>query len=66
MVRISLGAYNTDEDVDAVVEMVRRITRDDYDGAYYQDPETGDYRADGDEEAVRSCFSLTGRRLMQA
>jgi len=66
MVRISLGAYNTNEDVDAVVEMVRRITRDDYDGAYYQDPETGDYRVAGDEDAVRSCFSLTGGPLMQA
>ena len=60
MVRISLGAYNTAEDVDAVVEMLRRIARGDYDGQYYQAPDTGDYRMAGDDDAVRRCFSLTG------
>ena len=60
MVRISLGAYNTAEDVDAVVEMLRRIARGDHDGQYYQAPDTGDYRMAGDDDAVRRCFSLTG------
>ena len=61
MVRVSLGAYNTTEDVDALVEMVTRIARDEYDGQYYQAPETGDYRVAGDEDAVRRCFSMTAR-----
>ena len=30
MVRISLGAYNTSEDVDVLVEMLGRIMRNDY------------------------------------
>ena len=45
MVRVSFGAYNTTEDVDALVEMVERIVRNDYQGWYYQAPETGDYEA---------------------
>jgi selenocysteine lyase/cysteine desulfurase len=43
MVRISLGAYNTTDDIDALVEMVERITRGDYDGQYYQVRETAEY-----------------------
>ncbi len=52
MVRISLGAYNTSEDIDALVEMLQRITRNDYQGHYYQVPESGDYRPAGYEEVV--------------
>ena len=58
MVRMSLGAYNTFEDVDALVDMVRRIMRDDYQGQYYQSPDTGDYRMAGDEHAVLSARCL--------
>jgi len=61
MVRISFGAYNTIEDVDAVVEMVRRIAHDDYHGQYYQAPETGDYHPAGDDGAVRTCLAMIGR-----
>ena len=32
MVRVSFGAYNTFEDVDALVEMLHRITRNEYQG----------------------------------
>ena len=52
MVRISLGTYNTSEDVDALVEMLQRIVRNDYRGRYHQVPETGDYRPAGYEELV--------------
>jgi cysteine desulfurase / selenocysteine lyase len=37
MVRISFGAYNTSEDVDALVEALARICRRDYRGRYERD-----------------------------
>ena len=43
MVRASLAAYNTVEDLDALVEMLVRITEGRYHGAYRQVPESGDY-----------------------
>jgi cysteine desulfurase/selenocysteine lyase len=52
MVRASLGAYNTFEEIDALVEMVERITRHDYQGEYYQVAETGEYLAAGMEDQI--------------
>jgi selenocysteine lyase/cysteine desulfurase len=57
MVRMSLGAYNTREDIDALVDMLRRILRHDYQAQYDQDPDTGDYRVAGEELAALSAFS---------
>ena len=45
MVRISVGAYNVTEDIDALVATLRRIAE----GLQGQpNPENGDYRAVGD------------------
>ncbi len=63
MVRASLGAYNTFEEIDALIEMVGRITRHDYHGEYCQVPETGDYRAAGAEDQVLDVRSLMGRAI---
>lgn len=52
MVRISFGAYSTTDDVDALVQMLRRIGAGDYLGAYEQDPETGEFRPRGYEDPV--------------
>jgi len=52
MVRVSLGAYNTSEDIEALVEMLHRIVRHDYKGAYEQAPEIGDYRPVGYEDTM--------------
>ena len=60
MVRMSLGAYNTVEDVDALVEMLRRIERHDYRGQYRPVPESGDYKPAGYKDPILSHFSLTG------
>ncbi len=60
MVRISLGAYNTIEEIDTFVDMLWRITRNDYQGQYYQVPETGDYQPAGGQEPALSCFSVVG------
>jgi selenocysteine lyase/cysteine desulfurase len=43
MVRVSLARYNTVEDLDALVEMLVRITRGKYQGTYEPAPDTGDY-----------------------
>src|SRR5688500_1236845 len=43
MVRISLAVYNTLDDIDALVEMLVRITPGRYHGAYRQVSESGDY-----------------------
>ena len=45
MVRVSLGAYNTFHEIDALAEMLERIARNDYRGEYLQVAETGDYHA---------------------
>jgi selenocysteine lyase/cysteine desulfurase len=58
MVRMSLGAYNTTADVDALVAMLQRIAQDDYDGQYYQVRESGDYIPAGYQDAIASRFSL--------
>ena len=52
MVRISLGAYNSSEDVDVLVEMLGRIMRNDYRGQYHYLPQSWDYRPVGYEEFV--------------
>jgi selenocysteine lyase/cysteine desulfurase len=52
MVRVSLGAYNTSEDVDVLVEMLGRIMRNDYRGQYYCVPEGSDYRPVGYQDLV--------------
>ena len=56
MVRVSLGAYNTCDEIDALAEMLERIARDDYRGEYFQLPETGDYRAAGDDQLANTEF----------
>jgi cysteine desulfurase / selenocysteine lyase len=54
MVRISFAAYNTRQEIDALIEMLLRITRHDYEGQYYQVPESGEYKPAGYEEPTRS------------
>jgi selenocysteine lyase/cysteine desulfurase len=43
MVRVSFGAYNNEQEVDALVEMLHRITQGDYMGEYRADKDTGEY-----------------------
>jgi hypothetical protein len=53
MVRMSLGAYNTVDDIDALVAMLQRITQRDYRGHYRRVPESGDFRPVGhDDDAL--------------
>ena len=58
MVRVSFGAYNTIEDVDALVEMLHRITRNEYKGEYHQNAENGEYVPAGYSDSLADYFSL--------
>jgi selenocysteine lyase/cysteine desulfurase len=59
MVRISVGLYNTRDDVDALVAMLQRVVAGSYRGRYFRVPETGDYEPIGYEDAIASRFSLS-------
>ena len=59
MVRASLGVYNTHEDVDALVAMLRRIVGGHHRRRYDRAPGSGDYRPAGYEDAILRHFSLT-------
>ena len=43
MVRASLGCYNSEDDIDALVEMLGRIVRKEYKGKYVQNRSTGSF-----------------------
>lgn len=43
-VRMSFGMYNTEEEVNTVIEALGRISRDEYEGTYILDKEAGEYR----------------------
>jgi cysteine desulfurase / selenocysteine lyase len=58
MVRISFGAYNTADDVDAAVDMLTRISKHDYRGHYYQVQESGDFRPAAYDDAIHKYFSM--------
>jgi selenocysteine lyase/cysteine desulfurase len=59
MARISFGVYNSFEDVDALVEMLRRITRNEYQGKYYPVRESGEYEPAGYRDSITDYFSLS-------
>ena len=52
MVRLSLGVYNTREDVDALADMLERIVRRDYRGVYSRAPDSSDYSPAGYHETI--------------
>jgi len=61
MVRVSFGAYNTFEDVDALVEMLHRITRNEYKGEYRQNVGTGEYIPAGYRDLYADYSSVDGQ-----
>ena len=62
MVRISLGVYNTRKEIDSLVDMLGRISRNDYQGQTYQVPESGDYEPVGYQDPALSQLSVIGSR----
>lgn len=49
MLRASFGCYTNESDIDALVEMVEKISRKDYRGEYVQDSNTGAFHPQGFE-----------------
>ena len=58
MVRASLGCYNNEADIDAMVEMLERILRHEYHGRYVQNTATGAFHAEGFAPDFRSYVSF--------
>jgi selenocysteine lyase/cysteine desulfurase len=54
MVRVSLGLYNTRGEIDALADMLERITRRDYRGDYRRAAGSGDYIPAGYDDAILS------------
>lgn len=59
MTRISFGAYNSLEEVDALIEMLGRITRKEYQGEYDSERESSEYAPAGYRDYLTDYFSLT-------
>ena len=66
MVRISFGVYNTSEDIDVCIEMLYRITRNEYRGLYHQLAGSGDYRPAESDVGVAPDDSMTAAALPSA
>ena len=67
MVRLSLGVYNTREDVDALADMLERIVRRDYRGVYCRDPDSSDYSPAGYQESILDHLPLlSGERFTRS
>ena len=58
MIRASFGCYNNTADIDRLLEMLKRISANDYQGKYSLIPSTGEYLPDGFEEPLESHFLL--------
>ena len=66
MVRISLGVYNTATTSTPWSRWCERIARDDYRGEYCQVPESGDYRAAGEDQLANTEFHAPVRSSARA
>jgi cysteine desulfurase / selenocysteine lyase len=58
MVRASLGCYNTENDIDVLVEMLERIVRKEYKGRYFQDVASGAFHAEGYNIPINKYFAF--------
>jgi cysteine desulfurase/selenocysteine lyase len=61
LVRISFGLYNTQDDVDRLIEGLEAITNGEY-GSYGVDKRTGIYSPRGSAESYQSFFKIDGTR----
>lgn len=56
MVRASFGCYSNEADADALVEMLERISHNEYQGSYVQDPTTGRFSAEHFTVSLKKYF----------
>ena len=52
LVRVSLGCYNTTDEIDHLADMLERVARGEYQGDYVMNPTTGDYVPRGYDPAI--------------
>ncbi len=58
MVRASFGCYSNEADVDALIEILEKISCNEYRGEYVQEKSSGAYHAKGFEIHAGTCFSF--------
>lgn len=58
MVRISFGLYNTKDEIDRLVDALKIITSDQYQGKYIQDIATGEYTPQGWDPKFEEYFMI--------
>ena len=61
LVRISFGLYNTNDEVDRVVDALRAITSGRYHGTYHQDSVSGEYHPENWQVDFKQYFSFNVR-----
>jgi len=66
LVRVSLGCYNNESEVDHFVTLLERIVRREYQGDYVQDPGSGAYRPKGFNPELERFFKLEQRGSEQS
>ncbi|MBN4056747.1 aminotransferase class V-fold PLP-dependent enzyme [bacterium AH-315-J21] len=59
MVRASFGCYNTTDDIDKLIDMLVRIQRKDYQGAYIQETRSGEFVPKDYQEPHSSYFKFS-------
>ncbi len=58
MVRMSLGCYSTESDIDRLIHMLKKAASGDYRGRYTVVKESGEYVPEGYVEPFEEYFSL--------
>ncbi len=66
LIRASFGLYNTIEDIDALVDALKRIVAGGYEGEYIQDKSSGEYIPQGWSPDFERYFSLQPANELQA
>jgi cysteine desulfurase / selenocysteine lyase len=59
MIRISFGLYNTKEEIDILLDALKKISTGDYKGVYKQDPSSGEYYPENWQPDFEPYFSLS-------
>ncbi len=58
LVRVSLGCYSNESEIDHFVTLLERVVRREYQGVYVQDPGSGAFRPEGFNPDLESFFKL--------
>ncbi|MBN1136668.1 MAG: aminotransferase class V-fold PLP-dependent enzyme [Anaerolineae bacterium] len=65
LVRVSLGCYNTTQEIDRLADLLARLVAGDLRGEYEQDPQSGDYWPRGFQPDYERYFTLKPGLMVQ-